>query len=69
MPAPAVAAPAAPVAGQDAMLDYTVQDGDTAEGIARLFVVNKDDILSVNGIPAGADVKPGQKIKIPPSSM
>ena len=75
MPAPAVAAPAAPavpaapVAGQDAMLDYTVQEGDTAEGIARLFVVNKDDILSVNGIPAGADVKPGQKIKIPPSSM
>ena len=75
MPAPAVAAPAAPavpaapVAGQDAMLDYTVQDGDTAEGIARLFVVNKDDILSVNGIPAGSDVKPGQKIKIPPSSM
>ena len=74
-PAPAVAAPAAPavpaapVAGQDAMLDYTVQDGDTAEGIARLFVVNKDDILSVNGIPAGSDVKPGQKIKIPPSSM
>ena len=65
--APAV--PAAPVAGQDAMLDYTVQDGDTAEGIARLFVVNKDDILSVNGIPAGSDVKPGQKIKIPPSSM
>ena len=70
-PAPeaAPAVPAAPVAGQDAMLDYTVQDGDTAEGIARLFVVNKDDILSVNGIPAGSDVKPGQKIKIPPSSM
>ena len=66
-PAPAVAA--APAVGQDAMLDYTVQDGDTAEGIARLFVVNKDDILSVNGIPAGSDVTPGQKIKIPPSSM
>ena len=54
---------------QDAMLDYTVQEGDTAEGIARLFVVSKDDILKVNGIAAGADVKPGQKIKIPPSSM
>ena len=66
-PAPAVAA--APAVGQDAMLDYTVQDGDTAEGIARLFVVNKDDILSVNGIPAGSDVTPGQKIKSPPSSM
>ncbi len=54
---------------QEAMLDYTVQDGDTAEGIARLFVVRKDDILRVNSIPAGTDVKPGQKIKIPPSSL
>jgi len=77
LPAPVVAAPApmlkapAPVAqgAQDAMLDYTVQDGDTAEGIARLFVVRKDDILRVNQIPAGSDVKPGQKIKIPPSSL
>ena len=63
------AAMEAPAVNQDAMLDYTVQEGDTAEGIARLFVVSKDDILSVNGIPAGEDVKPGQKIKIPPSSM
>ncbi len=69
-PAPAAAsATAAPAPSQDAMLDYTVQEGDTAEGIARLFVVNKDDILKVNNIPAGSDVKPGQKIKIPPSSM
>ena len=68
-PAPAAVAPAAPAPSQDAMLDYTVQEGDTAEGIARLFVVSKDDILKVNGIAAGADVKPGQKIKIPPSSM
>ncbi len=67
-PAPEAAAPAAPES-QDAMLDYTVQDGDTAEGIARLFVVSKDDILRVNSIPAGSDVKPGQKIKIPPSSL
>jgi LysM repeat protein len=65
---PAAAAPA-PATSQEGMLDYTVQDGDTAEGIARLFVVRKDDILSVNGIAAGSDVKPGQKIKIPPSSL
>ena len=65
--APAV--PAAPSAGQEAMLDYTVQEGDTAEGIARLFVVRKADILRVNGIPEGSDVKAGQKIKIPPSSL
>jgi len=63
----AVSAPAPE--GQEAMLDYTVQEGDTAEGIARLFVVRKDDILRVNNVPAGADVKPGQKIKIPPSSL
>jgi LysM repeat protein len=69
-PAPEAAAVAAPAPeGQEAMLDYTVQDGDTAEGIARLFVVRKDDILRVNNVPAGSDVKPGQKIKIPPSSL
>ena len=65
---PAVSAPV--VQGdQEEMLDYTVQDGDTAEGIARLFVIRKDDILNVNQIPAGSDVKPGQKIKIPPSRI
>lgn len=74
LPAPvpeAVAVPAAPAlaASQEALLDYTVQEGDTAEGIARLFVVRQDDILRVNNIPAGSDVKPGQKIKIPPSSL
>ncbi len=72
--APAVVAPASstpppPSASQEAMLDYTVQDGDTAEGIARLFVVRKADILRVNNIPEGSDVKAGQKIKIPPSSL
>jgi len=69
-PAPVVEAPAPVVQeDQESMLDYTVQEGDTAEGIARLFVVRKDDILRVNQIPAGSDVKPGQKIKIPPSSL
>ena len=69
--APATVSEAAPASteGQDDMLPYTVQEGDTAEGIARLFVVRKDDILSVNNIPAGEDVKAGQKIKIPPSSL
>ncbi len=70
-PAVAPAVQEAPVSDleQEAMLDYTVQEGDTAESIARLFVVRKDDILRVNSVPAGSDVKPGQKIKIPPSSM
>ena len=69
VPAPVSEAAPAATESQDDMLPYTVQDGDTAEGIARLFVVRKDDILSVNKIPAGEDVKPGQKIKIPPSSL
>jgi LysM repeat protein len=72
-PAPVVApaapeAAAAPAGSQDAMLDYTVQEGDTVDSIARLFVVLKDDIVRVNNIPAGTDVKAGQKIKIPPSN-
>ena len=67
-PAPDVAAPA-PVEGQEAMLDYTVQDGDTLEGVARLFVVRQEDIRRVNGIAEGSDVRPGQTIKIPPASL
>ena len=67
--APAPAAPAAPAAGQEGLLDYTVQAGDPAESIARLFVVSKDEILRINNIPAGAEVQAGQKIKIPPSSL
>lgn len=65
-PAPALAAAAASGL-QDAMLDYNVQDGDTVEGIARLFVVSAEEIRKVNGLAAGAEVAPGQKIKIPPS--
>lgn len=72
--APAVAAapeaapaPAPEGVAQDNLLDYTVQEGDTVDGIARLFVVRKDDILRVNNIPAGTEVKAGQTIKIPPS--
>jgi LysM repeat protein len=69
VPEEAAMEPPTPSADQESMLDYTVQEGDTAEGIARLFVVRKDDILRENNIPAGSDVKPGQKIKIPPSSL
>ena len=71
-------APVAPVAGpvveaaapvsKEPMLDYTVQVGDTIESIARLFVVRQDDIRRVNNIPVGQDVKPAQRIQIPPAS-
>lgn len=67
-PVAAVVPPAAPAAGQEGLLDYTVQAGDTAESIARLFVVSKDEILRINNVPAGSEVSAGQKIKIPPSS-
>ena len=66
--APAPAPEAAPASGfQDAMLDYNVQEGDTVEGIARLFVVSADEIRKVNGLAPGAEVVPNKTIKIPPS--
>ena len=66
--APAPAPEAAPASGaQDAMLDYNVQEGDTIEGIARLFVVSADEIRKVNGLAPGAEVVPNKTIKIPPS--
>ena len=65
---PAPAPEAAPASGfQDAMLDYNVQEGDTVEGIARLFVVSADEIRKVNGLAPGAEVVPNKTIKIPPS--
>ena len=66
--APAPDPEAAPASGfQDAMLDYNVQEGDTVEGIARLFVVSADEIRKVNGLAAGEEVVPNKTIKIPPS--
>ncbi len=71
-PAPAPAAPAAPAvaeADMEDVLDYTVQNGDTIESIARLFVVSGADIRRMNNIPDGEDVKPGKVIKIPPTAL
>jgi LysM repeat protein len=51
----------------EGFLDYSVQDSDTIDGIARLFVVSASEIRRVNGIPANQDVKPGQRIRIPPN--
>ena len=69
MPAPVTAAP--PMVEEEdlsSMLDYSVQNGDTVDSIARLFVVRADEIRKVNNIPAGTEVKVGQNIKIPPST-
>ena len=51
---------------EENMLAYTVQEGDTIESIARLFVVLPDDIRRANGIPAADDVASGRRIHIPP---
>ena len=73
-PVPAPSPVPAPVATtevkpeiQDQPLDYTVQDGDTLDDIAKLFIVRKEDIMTLNGLSEPATVKPGQKIKIPSS--
>ena len=66
-PAPAPAMPAvapAPVS-QAQPLDYTVQDGDTLDSIAKLFIVRKEDIMTLNGVTDSAALKPGMKLKIP----
>jgi len=63
-PAPAPA-PAADFGAQDMMMNYTVQSGDTVDSLASLFVVSKDEIRRVNGLAAGENLTPGQRIKIP----
>ena len=68
VPAPAPAMPAvessAPVS-QAQPLDYTVQDGDTLDSIAKLFIVRKEDIMTLNGVTDSSALMPGMKLKIP----
>jgi LysM repeat protein len=61
---PAVEAPPAPVS-QGQPLDYTVQDGDTLDSIAKLFIVRKEDIMTLNSVTDSSALKPGMKLKIP----
>ena len=70
VPAPAsdAAATETPAADQADMLEYTVQDGDTVDSIARLFVVRQDEIRRVNNLAPGQEVSPAQRIRIPPAS-
>ena len=68
-PDPAAAAPALSAPGQEQPLDYTVQPDDTVDSIARLFIVRKEDIMKLNNITDPASLKPGQRIKIPPTSF
>ena len=69
-PAPAMEAPAAPAPiSNESALDYTVQEGDTLDSIAKIFIVSKEDIMRLNGIVDPQGVKTGQKLKIPPTML
>jgi LysM repeat protein len=61
MPAVELSAPVS----QTQPLDYTVQDGDTLDSIAKLFIVRKEDIMTLNGITDLSTLMPGMKLKIP----
>ena len=47
-------------------LDYTVQDGDTIESIAQLFVIRAEDFCAANGLLLGEELSPGRRVRIPP---
>ena len=68
-PAPSPAEQAPAPLDYDDMLQYTVQNGDTVEGIARLFVVSEDDLRRVNRLRFGEEFAPGDRILIPPSEL
>lgn len=56
----------APVAdSQDNALNYTVQEGDNLESIARLFVVDLNELQKINNLQPGQEVNLGQVLKIP----
>ena len=54
---------------QDKPIIYTVVEGDTIDEIAKLFIVSKGEILELNRLGPGAELSPGQQIKIPPSAL
>ena len=47
------------------MLQYTVQDGDTVESIARLFVIAEEEMRWANNVSEGGEFASGDKIWIP----
>lgn len=74
--APMPEAPAPPVAvdpaaslntAKEQPLEYVVQEGDTVEDIAKLFTVQKEDLLKLNKLDAKTPLKPGKKLTIPSS--
>ncbi len=74
---PEPAAPTAPAPADDDAISgfaqqpitYTVLEGDTIDIIAKLFIVSKEDILTLNNLEPGAVLEKGQRIQIPPSAL
>lgn len=50
------------------MTDYTVQGGDTVSSIATSFGVTNHTVLWANGLGEDDFIRPGQVLKIPPTS-
>lgn len=68
-PAPAVAnAPVSPLDPAMIPFEYTVRPNETIDDIARNFAVLRSEILALNGLAEGAELRAGQKIKIPMSA-
>ncbi len=53
----------------ESLLEYTIQPGDTWDGIASLFVVRREELLRVNRDDGYEDPAQNRRIKIPPSDL
>jgi murein DD-endopeptidase MepM/ murein hydrolase activator NlpD len=51
---------------QKAILEYIVEQGDTAAGIAQKFNISSDTLLWANDLTQSSQIKPGQKLVVPP---
>lgn len=67
-PVPAAANVPVPLDAAAIPFEYTVRPNETIDDIARNFAVLRSEILSLNGLSEGAEVRAGQKIKIPMSA-
>jgi LysM repeat protein len=52
---------------QEKPIVYNVLDGDTIDDIAKLFIVNKQELLKMNGLTGSEELKVDQEILIPQS--
>jgi len=53
----------------DQSFEYTVQEGETLRDIANAFIVSSEDILKINNLSSENAIRPGMKLKIPPSEF